>query len=227
MQKPVLYYDDRSPPARSCLILIKMLNIDVEYKFVDLFKGEQFQNEFMQLNPVHTVPVLVNGDDVVLTDSHAILIYLCDMFEDKNVKKDLFPELMRDRLKIINLLFFECSVLFRRDSDLMSEIVRKGFSNIDVSYHERKIHEAYTAMEKFLMPQTYFAGDKLTIADVSLITTASTVNLMFPIDKRWPRLLKWFQSMQALPEYEVNSIGLEKLRNVVEQMGKFKFPSSK
>lgn len=48
--KPILYYDDRSPPVRSCLMLIKLLDIDVELRFVDLFKGEQFQKDFLAVS---------------------------------------------------------------------------------------------------------------------------------------------------------------------------------
>ncbi|KAK4848951.1 hypothetical protein QYF36_019125 [Acer negundo] len=48
-----------------------------EYKAVDLIKGEQFSPEFEKLNPLHYVPVLVDGD-VVVSDSYAIL--LADVF---------------------------------------------------------------------------------------------------------------------------------------------------
>lgn len=47
--KPILYYDDRSPPVRSILLLIKALNIDLEYQFVDLFKGKHLDPEFLKV----------------------------------------------------------------------------------------------------------------------------------------------------------------------------------
>lgn len=47
---PILYYDERSPPVRSCLMLIKLLDIDVELRFVNLFKGEQFQKDFLAVS---------------------------------------------------------------------------------------------------------------------------------------------------------------------------------
>lgn len=49
MPKLVLYYDDVSPPVRSCMMLIKMLELDVEYKFVDLFKGGQLDKAFLEV----------------------------------------------------------------------------------------------------------------------------------------------------------------------------------
>ncbi|KAH8297475.1 hypothetical protein KR044_012736, partial [Drosophila immigrans] len=229
MPKPILYYDDRSPPVRSCLMLIKMLSIDVDLHFVDLFQGEQFEQEFFyyclqQLNAQHSVPTLVH-DELVLTDSHVILIYLVDQFDADST---LLPKDYLARMKVLNRLFFECSFLFRRDSDLMSEIVRKEYANVDVAYHERKLCEAYSIMEQYLADQQYMAADQMTLADISIVTTLSTVNLMFPVatteEQRWPRLQRWFAKMQQLDAYDENRIGLEKLRQIVEQKGKFKFP---
>lgn len=44
-----LYYDERSPPVRSVLMLIKMLNIEVDLKEVDLFKRKQLREEFLEV----------------------------------------------------------------------------------------------------------------------------------------------------------------------------------
>lgn len=55
MSKPILYYDDRSPPVRSCLMLIKMLDIDVEMRYVDLFKGAQFEKQFLAVRNANRI----------------------------------------------------------------------------------------------------------------------------------------------------------------------------
>lgn len=69
----------------------------------------------LQLNPQHSVPTLVHND-LVLTDSHVILIHLAEQFDAAGT---LWPRDAAQRLKVLNRLFFECSFLFRRDSDLM------------------------------------------------------------------------------------------------------------
>lgn len=51
--KPILYYDDISPVVRSVLMLIDELKIDVELKFVDLFKGEHRSDEFFKVISNH------------------------------------------------------------------------------------------------------------------------------------------------------------------------------
>ncbi|XP_036331854.1 glutathione S-transferase E14 [Rhagoletis pomonella] len=229
MSKLVLYYDDVSPPVRSCLLLIKLLDLDVEYKFVDLFKGGQLDKAFLELNPNHTVPTLVH-DNLIITDSHLILMHLCEKFENASEDEALWPRNYEQRIRVWNLLFFECSVLFRRDSEFLSGIVRGGFKSVDLPLHERKLLEAYTMMETYLRRHKYMAADHLTIADISIVTTLSTVNLMFPIaagaTDKWPLLNDWFARMRALPIYHINETGLEKLRVVIERIGKFKFPTS-
>lgn len=47
--KPILYYDDISPPVRSILLFISALDIDVEYKQVDLVKREHLNEEFIKV----------------------------------------------------------------------------------------------------------------------------------------------------------------------------------
>ncbi|KAH8284546.1 hypothetical protein KR018_004104 [Drosophila ironensis] len=217
--KPILYYDDRSPPVRSCLMLIKLLDIEVDLRFIDLFKGEQFGEDFLALNPQHSVPTLVHGG-LVLTDSHVILIHLAEKFDTSG---DLWPKDYEKRMQVLNRLLFECSFLFRRDSDFMSAIVRQGFANVDVAHHERKLNEAFGIMERYLEGGAYLAGEQLTLADLSAVTTLSTVHLMFPLT-RFPHLRRWFTAMQQLEAYKVNCSGLEKLRNTIERIGKFQFP---
>nr|WBT60804.1 glutathione S-transferase [Zeugodacus cucurbitae] len=229
MSKLVLYYDDVSPPVRSCMMLIKMLELDVEYKFVDLFKGGQLDKAFLELNPNHTVPTLVH-DNLVITDSHIILMHLCEKFEQDSKDQKLWPLNYDERIRVWNMLFFECAVLFRRDSEFLSGIVRNGFASVDFPLHERKLLEAYNMLESYLRRHKYMAGDHMTIADISIVTTLSTVNLMFPIAAgaadKWPLLNDWFGRMQALPVFHINQTGLEKLRVVIERLGKFKFPNS-
>jgi len=47
MDKPILYYDEVSPPVRSVLMLINVLNIDVELKLIDLFHGGHLNKNFL------------------------------------------------------------------------------------------------------------------------------------------------------------------------------------
>uniref|UniRef100_A0A1B0GC83 Glutathione S-transferase n=1 Tax=Glossina morsitans morsitans TaxID=37546 RepID=A0A1B0GC83_GLOMM len=223
--KSVLYFDKCSPPVRSCLMLMKHLDIDIELKKITLFKREQLRSDFKEINPAHTVPTLIDGD-LILTDSHAILIHFCEKYQKDEM--NLWPKEYNERMKVLNMLLFEISIVFRRDSNFLSEVVHKSLANVDVPYHKEKILESYDMLEKYLGRHKFIATEYLTIADFSVVTTLSTANIMFPIDEiQWPLLYKWLEYMKTLPEYDINVEGLEELRNWMELFGKFKFPIEK
>lgn len=131
--KPILYYDEISPPVRSVLLLIRALEIDVDLKYVNLFERGHLDEEFIkvsfkakkktylqqqnfQINPLHTVPALKH-DELILTDSHSILIYLSEFFDGEN--NVFYSRDLKIKSKIQNRLFFNSSLFFKRDSDAM------------------------------------------------------------------------------------------------------------
>lgn len=48
--KPILFYDEISPPVRSVLLLIKALKIDVDLDYIDLFKRGHLTEEFVKVS---------------------------------------------------------------------------------------------------------------------------------------------------------------------------------
>lgn len=65
-------------------------------------------------------------------------------------------------------------------------------------------------MERFLENGKYLCGDQLSIADISCIATLSSMDSFLPIEEdKYPKLVKWVQTMKAFPFYEVNRKGAE------------------
>lgn len=149
---------------------------------------------------MHTVPALQH-DDLVLTDSHAILIYLSENFGGG----DLWPVDPVDRINVLNKLFYSGTLLFRRDSDaivgihflntkcydssfnvlhLQGQIIIKKLRKNEVEEHADKIREQYDILETFL-GQTkfistnyvslsrYIASSKLILSAVHVFTLIS------------------------------------------------------
>lgn len=75
--------------------------------------NEIFNSSFHQINPLHTVPTWKDSK-VTLTDSHTIMIYLCEQYGKTN---ELWPSNPIDRINVLNKLFYSGTLLFRRDSD--------------------------------------------------------------------------------------------------------------
>ncbi|GAB2482376.1 glutathione S-transferase [Comamonas humi] len=60
-------------------LLLSLLGLPYETLDLDLRQGEQRRPEFLALNALGQVPVLVDGD-LVLSDSNAILVYLAQRY---------------------------------------------------------------------------------------------------------------------------------------------------
>lgn len=108
----ILYGFERSPPVRACLMTLKCLKIPFEFKNVDVTKREHLSPEFMKMNPLHTVPLLKDGE-LFLTDSHVICTYLVQKYgTDKD--QTLYPDELTKRSLIDQRLYFDLGVLFVR-----------------------------------------------------------------------------------------------------------------
>jgi glutathione S-transferase len=83
-----LYYHPASTTSRMVTQFAMDQGVELEYKAVDLFTGEQLKPEFAKINPNCLVPVLEDGD-FRLTESSAILKYLADKANSAAYPKDL------------------------------------------------------------------------------------------------------------------------------------------
>ena len=125
--------------------------------------GEHKSDWYMKMNPSHKVPVLKDGD-FVLTESHAIMQYLCA--RDTSVKScQLYPADIQLRGKIDEAL---CRVRDIKFFVFIGFLFGKGKTS------DEKIEEFEKSFEEFLKFHPNFAktgylvGDNMTLADIAL-----------------------------------------------------------
>jgi len=82
------------------------LGIDFESVTVNLVAGENRRPEFLKINPAGRVPVLVD-DDLVLTESVAIVLYLAEKYPHKG----LVPTDIKQRAQVNRWLLFAATEL--------------------------------------------------------------------------------------------------------------------
>lgn len=111
----ILYHHDISPPSRAALMVIRNLGLEVEIRVVDLFKMEHHSEEFLKVNPLHQLPVLVDGD-LVITESRAIAAYLVN---SKAPGNSLYPTDPAVRALVDSRLYFDATVVFPRNCDAL------------------------------------------------------------------------------------------------------------
>jgi len=153
------------------------------------------------MNPQHTVPVLKDGD-YVLSESRAILTYLCEEFSGEKY----YPKDSKMKGIIQQRLSFDLGVLYRRLGDAVYPVCFGKRENIPEE-DRKSLNEAMMWMEDFLKRSKYVAGEILTIADLSLVGTVSTFEAcekgLGSLDQ-FPKTKEWLQIMKVeLPDYEM------------------------
>lgn len=112
--KLTLYFIEPSPPSRAVYLLAKYLELDFELKKVNLLGGDQYTKEFLKLNPLNQVPVLVDGD-IVLTESRAIMAYLVNT---RKPGSELYPSDPKVKALVDQRLYYDATVVFKALADI-------------------------------------------------------------------------------------------------------------
>ncbi|KAI4470438.1 glutathione s transferase d10 isoform a-related [Holotrichia oblita] len=207
---PKLYSTDLSPPCRAVLLVSKALGLSLNVQECNLRAGEHMTAEYLKLNPQHTVPTLVDGDTVI-TNSHAITIYLVEKYGNNDL---LYPKDVDKRPLVNQRLFFDEGTMFQILFLTMKYSLLRGEKIPELN--KERAEEAYGFLETFLEGQEWVAGNTLTIADLHLIATVTTLNVVFPLNKeKYLNIVKWIEKCKALPYYEENARGLQAYSDVV------------
>lgn len=209
-----LYGLDASPPVRACLLTLKALSLPFEYKRVNLMGKEHLTQEYLEKNPQHTVPLL-DDDGKYIWDSHAIIAYLVSKYGRDD---SLYPKDLHKRAVVDQRMYFESGVMFQ--GGLRNITAPLFFRNeTRVPRHQiNAIVEIYDFLEVFLKNTPYIAGDHLTIADFSIISTVTSLEAFVTIDKsKYTKLSAWMKRLEALPYYkEANGDGAKILVDMIK-----------
>ncbi|XP_058174972.1 uncharacterized protein LOC131289654 [Anopheles ziemanni] len=198
MTKLVLYTLHLSPPCRAVELTAKALGLELEQKEVNLLAGDHLKPEFLKLNPQHTIPVLVDADGTVVSESHAIMIYLVTKYAKDDT---LYPKDPAKQARVNAALHFESGVLFARMRFIFERILFYGKSDIPEDRAEY-VQKSYRLLEDTLT-EDFIAGPGITIADFSCISTISSIVGVVPMDEaEYPKIYGWIARLKQLPYYE-------------------------
>ncbi|CAO1403711.1 unnamed protein product [Diamesa tonsa] len=209
----VLYHAPFSPFSRSVLLLIRYLKIDVDIKVLNLMEKEQFDPEFVKINPQHTVPT-INDNGFSLWESRAILTYLMESRAPLTM-----PTSPKEKAVLNQRLYYELGVLTQKLTTIFSPI----FTGVTTEISEKAITDLY---DVFTVIDTYYfdngnewiAGESITVADFAYVATISTLLAMGATLDKYPRLSAWFERCKStFPDYqEANGQGAQMLADFMK-----------
>jgi glutathione S-transferase len=136
------------------------LGLAYEWIETDILKGESRTPAFLAMNPAGQVPAVILDDGRPLAQSNAIITHLAE-------GSDLVPEDAYDRARMFEWMFWE---QYSHEPAIAVARFARVYRGV---VPEPKVMErgeaALKLMERTLRERPWFAGDRLSLADVALV----------------------------------------------------------
>lgn len=194
-----LYYARPSAYARPVWLALMEKQLPFELMPVDL-SGEQFEPEFLALNPFSHVPVLVDGEFQII-ESLAILDYL----EARYPTPALLPTeaIALAKVRMVQSVTFNelLPALFRLVTDDENDIAADGASE-EWEYARLRAINTLSFLEKLLGDNRYFAGDRLTLAEIVAGTLVHRMPDLGVGLAPYPKLEAWSDQLLSRPTWQ-------------------------
>jgi glutathione S-transferase len=192
-----------SPNCRKVRAVAYELGIELEFRHIDLLRGESRTPLFMAKNLNGKVPVLEDGD-FILWESTAIIAYLATKHaaQAKNDGSSLLPSGARERAEVDRWLSWQLAHLSVATSKVAFErIVKKltGQGAADQASIDAGTAEFATlsrVLDESLQGKEYVAG-RLSIADFALAAHYSLASACGLDIAPYPRVVSWLDRMLA------------------------------
>lgn len=171
-----IYGADLSSPANKVRFVANYLNLEYQYNRIKIRDGENKTKEFLMLNPVGKIPV-IDADGFVLFESDAIIKYLAVKSGSEIYPREIKAQALVDQW----MNFISLHVNTAIGKVLYNRVFVK-FANGEPD--ERSIADGLNFLKRFLpiinnqlLNNKVIAGDKLTLADFTLLAALDPVDV--------------------------------------------------
>jgi GST-like protein len=179
-------------------IMLEECALPYRVRTVDLAKGEQRAPEFLKLNPVGAIPVIVDPDGpghspLTLAQSSAILLYLAE-----KTGRFLPPPSARryEALQWLMHAVTDCAAATGSIFLLSARAPEKSAAN--VAWFEDRLLQQFRAADARLAGRDWLA-DELSIADFALYPVFAVRAALVAKAGDLPNLTRWAAALAARP----------------------------
>jgi glutathione S-transferase len=236
----ILYQYENSVCAQKVRITLAEKKLEWEAREVDLFKSEQYDPEYLKLNPKGVVPTLIH-EGRPINESTLICEYLDEVFPDpplipedpyqrtqvrlwskmvdeglhEGVTEISFSAMFRNKMK--NMTQDEREIGDPRRRDRFKSTFGQGSDSPFVLYAIAAYEKAFKMLEKTLSDgRDWIFGDQYTLADINLMPYVARL-VYLELAEVWigdrPHVQAWWERVQELPSFKV---GVSDLLTVAE-----------
>ena len=194
MSSKIQFYYNPFSRARTILWMLEEIGQPYDIKYVDLKAGEHKSPEFLKLNPMGKIPMIVH-DGVVVTEAAAICTYLADRFPEARLAPA--PTDAR-RGSYLRWMFFASGPT---EYAMMAHKFppKEAFvpSQVGFGTYEATISN----IEKALSPGPFLLGDTFTAADLYMAALLEWAFFAKMAEPR-PALTAFIEKAHARPAYQ-------------------------
>ena len=190
----VLYAFRFSGNSQRVRAFLWMLGLPFEERSIDIRQGEQRHPEFLAINPAGLVPVLIEGGRV-LTDSHAILVWLAQRYGGSR----WWPADPWDLALVMQWLSFSANEI-HHGPNLLRRHYRLGLP-IDVEATTQRTLAVMHRLEARLGERDWLELERPTLADIACYPYVESLpDAKLALDP-YPAVRAWLGRIAALPGY--------------------------
>jgi glutathione S-transferase len=192
-----VYGDSRSGNCYKVKLVCAELGIPYRWREVDILAGDTRTPEFLALNANGKIPLLVLDDGRCLPESNAILCYLADGSE-------LCGDTAFERASVLQWMFFEQyshEPYIATSRFIMQYLGNPPDRQADLRAKHVPGHKALGVMEQQLGKSPFIAGDRFTLADISLFAYTHVAEEGGFDLAGYPSIRRWLERVAARPRY--------------------------
>ncbi len=200
-----LYQFPQSGNSRTVRIILLEKGLEFERVNINFAKGEHKSPEFLKLNPMGKVPVLVEEGGQVFTESTVINEYLEDRYPDTPCLPPTPEERAIARYRVH---YFEHNVAAAMGPIILEYLLKPPPArNMDlVAKKKEEAMKCFEMMEGFLVQDEWLTGKQFGLADAAYIPPmAALPDLEMAIPEGFKNLERWWTAVQRRASFEASA----------------------
>jgi GST-like protein len=188
-----------SPNVQKIYIMLEECGLPYKEHFIDVWKGEQYQPDFIKINPNSKIPAIVDhdgpgGKPLTVIESGAILLYLAEK-TGKLLPKD--PAKKYEVLQWLMIQLTGVGPMFGQWTHFKL-FAPKG-SEYAMGRYNSELRRLYEVLEKRLATASYLGGAEYSIADIATFPWTRNHDAQGVKWDDHPNLARWFNSINERP----------------------------
>lgn len=211
------YYMPESPACRAVEMVARMVGVELDKCYIDLFRGEHLKGDYVDINPARKIPYITDGD-LSMGESRAIMAYLVNRYKPNH--PHLYPQDPISRARIDELLYYEASTLFPAMSRLLFPKVRGPVAELDQD-DQKAFERCLAYLDRRLgrnKAKRFMLSHHVSIADVSIAASFSFAEACRYDLHNYKQIVAYLNRIRAaIPDYdEINDGPVENMMKFID-----------